>query len=100
MNKWFMKHRGSVVDIYNNHIDAVNKEWDLTGKPAAFGDYLEDINPEYITLIKDKIQPYIDAYNKRFRLFKYEIDEIGDIVAKISFIKNSRLWITLKEIES
>lgn len=100
MREWFMNNLNAVVDIFNESIDEVNNEWNLTGKPAAFGDCLEDINPEYTDFIKSRIQPKIDVYNRNFIMFRYEIDEYGDIVATIPFIRNSRLWTTLKEIES
>ena len=100
MREWFMKNRSDVVAIYNKYIDSVNKEWDLTGEPSSFGDYIEDINPKYVKLIQNRIQPQIDLINNRFMFFKYKIDEYGDIIAYIPFIKNSKLWITLKEIES
>lgn len=100
MREWFMKNRNDVADIYNKHIDSVNKEWNLTGEPSSFGDYIEDINPKYVKLIQNRIQPRIDLMNNKFTLFKYKIDEYGDIIAYIPFIKNSKLWITLKEIES
>lgn len=100
MREWFMKNRSDVVAIYNKYIDSVNKEWDLTGEPCSFGDYIEDINPKYVKLIQNRIQPQIDLINNRFMFFKYKIDEYGDIIAYIPFIKNSKLWITLKEIES
>lgn len=100
MRKWFMKNRHEVVDIFNRYIDSVNKEWDLTGKPAAFGDYPEDINPEYVKLIHDRIQPRIDLINNKFIVFKYKIGEYGNIIACVPFIKDSKLWITLNMIES
>lgn len=100
MREWFMKNRHGVVLIYNKHIDAVNKKWNLTGEPCSFGEYLEDINPKYAEFIQDMIQPYIDVFNKKFVLFKYKIDEYGDLVAYIPAIKRSKLWISLKEIES
>lgn len=58
------------------------------------------INPKYAKFVQDKIQPHIDLLNKNYALFKYKIDEYGDLVAYIPVIKNSKLWISLKEIES
>ena len=100
MQKWYMKNRHEAVLIYHKYIDLVNKEWHLTGEPCSFGEYLEDINPKYAKFVQDKIQPHIDLLNKNYALFKYKIDEYGDLVAYIPVIKNSKLWISLKEIES
>ena len=100
MRKWYMKNRHEAVLIFHNYIDLVNKEWGLTGEPCSFGEYLEDINPKYAKFVQDKIQPHIDLLNKNYALFKYKIDEYGDLVAYIPVIKNSKLWISLKKIES
>ena len=95
-----MKNRSEVVAVYNELIDSINLEWRLTGKPTMLGEYIEDINPEYSKLIQNRVQPYVDAINKHFTIYKYRIDEHGDITAHITFIKNSKLWISLKELES
>ena len=95
MREEFMKHRSEVVRIFQEHIDGVNDEWTLTGKEFAFGEYIEDIN-----LVYDRIQPFIDVANKLFPYCKYKIDEYCDIVGYLPFIRKSKLWISLKEIES
>lgn len=100
MQMEFMKHRNEIVDVFNDCIDEVNEKWSLTGKPAAFGDYEEDINPEYVSYIRRHIQPKIDTLNKRFPICKYRIDEIGNIVGYLPWIKNSKIYFTMKEVES
>ena len=100
MREEFMKHRSEVVRIFQEHIDGVNDEWTITGKDFAFGEYIEDINPEYSKLVYDRIQPFIDVANKLFPYCKYKIDEYCDIVGYLPFIRKSKLWISLKEIES
>lgn len=100
MKKEFMKNRNEVARIFHEHIKAVNDEWNLTGKEFAFGEYIEDINPEYSKLVYNRIQPFIDVANKLFPYCKYKIDEYCDIVGYLPFIKKSKLWITLEEIES
>lgn len=100
MQRKFMKHRNEVVDVFNDHIDEVNKKWDSIGKPAAFGEYEEDINPEYVDHIRRYIQPEIDVLNKRFLICKYCIDNIGNIVGYLPWIKNSKIYFTMKKIES
>ena len=99
MQMEFMKHRNEVVNIFNDRIDEVNKKWNLTGKPAAFGDYVEDINPEYAAFIKNQIQPEIDVLNERFPICKYYIDDIGDIVGYLPWISKSKIYFTMKQVE-
>ena len=96
VGKAFMENRSEVVQIFNELIDAVNKEWDITGKPCAFGEYLQDINPEYANFIRKKIQPSIDSINKRFILCRYKIDKYGALVGYVPFIRRSRIWIGLE----
>lgn len=98
--KEFMKNRGEVVKIFNALITEVNNEWDQTGEPTMFGDYIEDINPKYAKLIQDRIQPYVDMVNEFFPYCKYRIDEYGDIIGFIPKYKNSKISITLKVLES
>ena len=74
MRTKFMKNRNEVVDVYNEFIDSINDAWDLTGKTAFLGDYVEDINPEYGKLIQERIQPHVDILNKKFKFCKYRID--------------------------
>ena len=99
VSKAFMKHRREVCDVFNKYINSVNVEWDLTGKPAALGDYVEDINPEYVELIQKRIQPHIDKLNKHFLICRYKIDEIGDMTGYVPWIKNSKIWFDLEETE-
>lgn len=100
MGDWFMNHRSEVVKIYNENIDSVNSEWDLSGEPYSFGDFLEDVNPAYIKTIQNTIQPLIDdSVNQKSIFFKFKIDEYGDMVGCIPFISNSKLYISLEEVE-
>ncbi len=100
METEFMKHRSEVVKVFNNRICEVNRKWDLTGKPAAFGDYAEDINPEYVLFIRKEIQPAIDVLNKHFPICKYCIDDVGDLVGYLPWVRKSKIYITLEKIES
>lgn len=100
MREEFMKHRNEVARIFREHIKVVNDEWTVTGKEFAFGEYIEDINPEYSKLVYDRIQPFINVANKSFPYCKYKIDEYCDIVGYLPLIRKSKLWITLEEIES
>lgn len=97
MTNWFMGHHNAVAKIFNEAIDGVNKEWRKTGEPFSFGEYLEDVNPAYVKYIQNAIQPIIDdAINQKSMVFKFKIDEYGDIVGYIPFINNSKLFISLK----
>ena len=100
MRNWFMNHRSEVVKIFNESIDGVNSEWNLSGEPYSYGEFLEDINPAYIKLIQNKIQPLVDGYiNRKMTIFKFKIDEYGDIVGYIPFIKNSKMYVSFKQVE-
>lgn len=100
MRNWFMSHRSEVVKIYNESIDGVNSEWELSGEPYSYGEFLEDVNPAYIKLMQNTMQPLIDGYvNQKMTIFKFKIDEYGDIVGYIPFINNSKMYISLEPVE-
>lgn len=98
MRKWYMKNRHDAIEIYHENIDLINDIWGSTGKKFAFGEYLEDLNPDYTFFVKVNMEAYLTELNKKFRWFKYEIDEYGDIVGTIPMIKGSRLRITLEKV--
>lgn len=98
VTKMFMKHRNEVVKIFSDHIDKINEKWTLTGKPWAFGDYVEDINPEYVDFIRSELKPYLDAFNKKM-ILKYCIGDVGDIEGYLPWLKGSNIYITLKEVK-
>lgn len=98
IEKEFIKNRGEIVDIFNSQIDRVNDLFKKTGEPYAFGDYVEDINPRYVKLIKDTIQPKIDKANLKFLLCRYKIDDVGDIVGYVPFLPKSKIWFDMKII--
>ena len=100
MRNWFMSHRSMVFEIFNENIDGVNSEWELSGEPFSFGEFIEDINPAYVKFMQSTIQPLIDdSINRKMMIFKFKIDEYGDLVGYIPFIKNSKLYITLEQVE-
>lgn len=94
----YMRDRDTIVNIFNEHISEVNSAWDSTGKPCAFGEYIEDINPEYVKFVNDRIQPYIDRANSAFHLCKFKLDEHCDIVGYIPQIEGSKLSISLRPL--
>lgn len=100
MSKWFMDNRSEAIRVYNEHINDINEFWKSTGEPYSFGDFIEDINPRYVNCIRKKLAPHLKIINKRFKVFKFRIDDIGDIVGYIPLIKKSNLFITLEEIGS
>ena len=100
MRTWFMNHRNEVVKIFKENIDGVNSEWELTGEPYSYGEFVEDVNPDYIKLVQNTIQPLInDSINRETMIFKFKIDEYGDIVGYIPFINNSKLYISFEPVE-
>lgn len=97
MTDLFVKNRSKAVAIFNRNIGAVNDAWDQVGEPAAFGNYAEDINPNYVQFIIDAIQPSIDELNKTLNVFNYyKINEVGDIVGYSPILKDSKIWVTLR----
>lgn len=95
----FMKLRRLAVEPYNALISKVNGEWDKTGKPYAFGDYVEDINPEYVCFVQDHIQHVIDKdVNRESGLVKVFIDQYGDLCGRIDCIKGSKITLSLEPI--
>ena len=100
MRTWFINHRSEVVEIFNENIDGVNSEWELSGEPFSYGEFLEDVNPAYIKLVQNTIQSLIDdSINRKTTIFKFKIDEYGDIVGYIPFINNSKLYVSFKPVE-
>ena len=100
MRNWFINHRSEVVKIFNESIDGVNSEWELSGEPYSYGEFLEDVNPAYIKLIQNKIQPLIDdSINQKMTIFKFKIDEYGDIVGYMPLINNSKMYVFFKQVE-
>lgn len=97
MAEWFMKHRSKVVNIYKEHISKINSEYDSLGKPMVDGDNEWNINTEYGIFIRSKMRPHLRSINKQFIIFQYDIDDIGDIIAYVKGIKNSKLYIELIE---
>lgn len=91
----FMQHRSEIVELFNSKIDEVNTYYKSTGKSFAFGDYEEDINPEYVACIRRYIQPLFDEANKRFCICRYSLGEYGEIVGYVPFIRNSKIELFL-----
>lgn len=83
----------------NGMYSEINSEWDKTGKPASFGDYFEDINPEYAAFINSRIQPILDKKVNKNLIFRMVSGPYGDIEMTIRGLKKSRVWIDLKEVE-
>ena len=97
MAKWFMKHRSKVVNIYHEHISKINSEYESLGKPVVDGNNEWGINAEYGRFVRSKMRPHLRSINKQFIIFQYDIDDIGDIIAYVKGIKNSKLYIELIE---
>lgn len=100
MEKWFVANRNEVVDLFNNNIDKINKIWESTGEPWSFGDFVEDINPKYVACIRRYLSTSLACINNKHKRFKFAIDDYGDIVGQIKNRPGSKLFITLKKVES
>ena len=101
MRDWLINCRIDAVRVFNECIDEVNSKWESTGEPYSYGEFLEDVNPSYIELIQNSIQPLIDKYvNRYMTIFKFKIDEYGDIVGYIPFIDNSKMYVSFRRVES
>lgn len=97
----FMKTRNMAVKVFNEHIDEVNAEWNLTGEKASFGKFIEDINPKYEKLLIDRIQPYIDErINKRNKVVEVYIGEYGDLYGRVKAFKGSKITLSLFPVEN
>lgn len=94
----FLKARNVCASIFNEHIWEVNEKWDLTGKPAAFGRYLEDVNPEYVTMISGYFQPLFDAAlaQPTSAPVRITFDKYGDMIGYVPEIAGSKIWVELE----
>ena len=98
----FIHYRHEFCEVFNAKIDEINKAWDETGKPCSFGDYVEDMNPEYSKFIKDRLDNDFDKLNKDLNknhcLIEFYLDEYCDICAKLRRFPDVKIWITLENI--
>lgn len=84
----FMDHYNDAVDIFNSKIGDINEAWDKTGKEASFGDYAEDVNPEYVDFIRERIKDDLDELNNRLEHeehfpMDYMVDDEGCMGANL-----------------
>lgn len=99
--KEFLKARNACAPIFNDMIGGVNKEWDHTGKPAAFGPNYEDINPEYVEFISERIQPRFDEAARRLWLRVWiTFDKYGDLIGYIPQLRDSKIWVDFEPYKS
>lgn len=99
--KEFLKARNACAPIFNDMIGDVNKEWDLTGKPASFGSHYEDINPEYVEFISERIQPHFDEAARRLWLRVWiTFDKYGDLIGYMPQVRDSKIWVDFKPYET
>ena len=90
----FVSCREEFVKVFNVKIGEVNDIWDRTGKPATFGEYLEDINPEYIELIRKYFTDDLNRINKK-HFIKCYISKYGDVEGNLPPFGDSRIYATL-----
>ena len=88
LTRIFMENYNPFTEVFNKEISKINEAWDETGKDASFGEYVEDINPEYIEFIRsnEKIKAGFRNLNrqlsKQYCPIIYFIDDDGCISAK------------------
>jgi hypothetical protein len=99
--KLYLEYRSQICNIFNDKIPSINEEWDKTGKPCSFGDYIEDMNPEYSKFIKDRILPEIQEFNNKLDKYpiEYYLDDYCDIRAKLKAKPEITIGVWLKEKE-
>lgn len=98
--KEFLKARNVCAPIFNDMIGDVNKEWGRTGKPATFGPNYEDINPEYVEFISERIQPRFDEVAQRLWLRVWiTFDKYGDLIGYMPQVRDSKIWVDFKPCE-
>lgn len=94
----FMATREVAARIFNARIGSINDEWDKTGKPASFGKYIEDVNPEYVEFIRERCQPAFDEALGPDPIVRIIFDEYGDLCGTLPRFEGSKIWITLQPI--
>lgn len=99
--KLYLEYRSKICNIFNDKIPSINEEWEKTGKPCSFGDYIEDMNPEYSKFIKDRILPEIQKFNNELNNYpiEYYLDDYCDIRAKLKERPEITIGVWLKEKE-
>lgn len=97
----FLAYRNTYADLFNSKIEEINKAWDKVGEPASYGDYIEDINPNYVNIMVEKVQPLFDEMNEKLRLpILFYVNEYGDIGARLNIIKDVTMYMTLEEVNA
>lgn len=98
LDSLYIEARNEAAVVFNEHISTVNDEWDETGKPASFGRHLEDVNPEYIAFIRERIQPEIDKVIDGSSI-GIRIGDTGDLEGYIRDFPKSKIYATLYEMK-
>lgn len=97
----YLEHRSKICNIFNDKISSINEEWDKTGKPCSFGDYIEDMNPEYSKFIKDRIMPEINKLNDKLNNYpiEYYLDDYCDVRGKLKERPTITIGVWLKKAD-
>lgn len=90
----YMKQYNIAEKIFNDNIGWINEEWDKTGKKASFGEFLEDVNPEYVEFIAERINKLMEsACQKSDPYLICKIGEYGAIEGYLPSVKDSRVYV-------
>lgn len=100
----YMDYRNIFADIFNAKIDGINKAWDKLGLPSSFGDYAEDINPEYVKFIREKLDDEFKEANDRIYEedgcpMEFYLDDYSDIRGRIRGIDKLSIWISIRPVQ-
>lgn len=92
----YWKARNICTPIFNDRIDEINRQFEQTGEPFAFGPYLEDMNPKYGKLMSETLEPEFDrVLTRNGSLIRIRL-EYGDMIGYIPALKESKIWVDFK----
>ena len=102
LQELFVEGYNECCHLFNEHIDNINKEWDKLDKPCAFGEYIEDINPEYVNFIRERLHQRfinlnVDQMINHNSPLEFYIDDHGGISARLRAFPDVKMYFTMRE---
>lgn len=94
----YMDQYNYFVDIFNDNIDETNRRFEALGEPACFGDYVEDVNPNYVAMIRDDMLKYFAPMNAKTKVFNYEIGKYGQIIGRFKRFPEFTVEMVMEEV--